>query len=88
MLVETGRLTSESLSVMLIRKLDWHDYDGTKHLLESFAGRGVPLALQGVDGLIAACAMDDTAAARHLVRAGHGGPERGPELVRPDRPRS
>jgi ankyrin repeat protein len=136
-LVETGRLTSESLSVMLIRKLDWHDYDGAKYLLErgaaandawrpggwrplhhalarsnrlaivellldhgadatltnerdgltgvgraaregrrdvleSLAGRGVPLALQGVDRLIAACAMDDTAAARDLVRQDPG----------------
>jgi len=28
MLVETGKLTPESLSVMLIRKHDWHDYEG------------------------------------------------------------
>jgi ankyrin repeat protein len=33
-LVETGRLTEESLSLMLIRKHDWHDHDGVKWLLE------------------------------------------------------
>ena len=34
LVVETGRLTAESLSVMLIRKHDWHDYEGVKYLLE------------------------------------------------------
>src|SRR5262245_17426342 len=34
LLVETGRLTAESLAMMLIRKHDWHDYDGAKYLLE------------------------------------------------------
>ena len=33
-LVETGRLTRESLALMLIRKHDWHDYEGVKYLLE------------------------------------------------------
>ncbi len=33
-LVETGKLTPESLALMLIRKHDWHDYDGVKLLLE------------------------------------------------------
>jgi len=33
-LVETGKLRAESLSLMLIRKHDWHDYDGEKYLLE------------------------------------------------------
>ena len=33
-LVETGRLTPEHLSLMLIRKHDWHDYEGVKYLLE------------------------------------------------------
>jgi ankyrin repeat protein len=33
-LVETGRVTPEHLSLMLIRKHDWHDYDGVKYLLE------------------------------------------------------
>jgi ankyrin repeat protein len=33
-LVETGQLTPESLSIMLVRKHDWHDYDGVKYLLE------------------------------------------------------
>ena len=34
LLVETGKLTDENLSLMLIRKHDWHDYDGEKYLLE------------------------------------------------------
>lgn len=34
LLVETGKLTEESLSLMLIRKHDWHDYEGVKWLLE------------------------------------------------------
>jgi ankyrin repeat protein len=34
LLVETGRLTSRSLIMMLIRKHDWHDYEGAKYLLE------------------------------------------------------
>jgi len=34
LLVETGRLTAESLALMLIRKHDWHDYDGARYLLE------------------------------------------------------
>lgn len=34
LLVETGRVTPENLSLMLIRKHDWHDYDGAKYLLE------------------------------------------------------
>lgn len=33
-LVETGKVTPESLSLMVIRKHDWHDYDGLKWLLE------------------------------------------------------
>jgi ankyrin repeat protein len=34
LLVETGKLTDENLSLMLIRKHDWHDLDGAKYLLE------------------------------------------------------
>jgi ankyrin repeat protein len=33
-LVETGKLIKENLSVMLIRKLDWHDYEGLKYMLD------------------------------------------------------
>lgn len=33
-LVESGKLNDESLATMLIRKADWHDYDGIKWLLE------------------------------------------------------
>ena len=41
-LVETGRLTNESLSMMLIRKLDWHDLEGAKYLLERGADANAP----------------------------------------------
>ena len=33
-LVESGTLTAGSLETMLLRKADWHDYDGIKYLLE------------------------------------------------------
>src|SRR3989442_2890192 len=33
-LVETGKLTPDSLATMLLRKHDWHDYEGIKWLLE------------------------------------------------------
>jgi ankyrin repeat protein len=33
-LVNTGRVTPGNLSMMLVRKHDWHDYDGAKWLLE------------------------------------------------------
>ncbi len=34
LVVETGRVTPANLTMMLIRKHDWHDYDGAKYLLE------------------------------------------------------
>ena len=39
LLLETGRLTQESLTLMLVRKHDWHDHDGVRLLLE----RGIDL---------------------------------------------
>lgn len=33
-LVESGKVTVENLSMMLIRKHDWHDYEGARYLLE------------------------------------------------------
>ncbi len=45
-LVETGRMTRANLTMMLVRKHDWHDYDGARYLLEhgtdpnDDAGRG------------------------------------------------
>ena len=33
-LVESGRMTADSLAMMLLRKADWHDFDGIKWLLE------------------------------------------------------
>src|SRR5439155_7851452 len=136
LLVETGKLTPESLRLMLVRKIDWHDYDGAKYLLEhgadanlkgkpgwtamhhallrdnslaiitllldhgadpslvedgltviaraaregrsdvleTLASRGIAIDLDGVDTLIAACAMGDTAKARTIA-------DREPRLV-------
>ena len=33
-LVESGKLTADSLTTMLVRKHDWHDYEGVKYLLD------------------------------------------------------
>jgi hypothetical protein len=33
-LVESGKLTEDSLTTILLRKTDWHDYEGIKWLLE------------------------------------------------------
>ncbi|MFI5309765.1 MAG: ankyrin repeat domain-containing protein [Gemmatimonadales bacterium] len=129
LVVETGKLSSDDLAMMLIRKHDWHDYDGAKYLLEHgadpngerrrgwypihhalkrsnriemfvllldhgadpmvvndgltavaraaregrsdvlalFTERGIPVALSGVDRLIAACTMDDDGTIRSIA---------------------
>jgi ankyrin repeat protein len=146
-LVESGKLTDDSLTMILLRKTDWHDYEGIKWLLEKgvdpnrtsrwgktalhnavlsdndleiievlmdhaadptivasrpdrwktespgksaiamaarrgrgdvldlFEKRGIPIVLDGVERLIAACAMNDAAAIRSIV-------SREPQLVR------
>jgi ankyrin repeat protein len=136
-LVETGKLTAESLSLLLIRKHDWHDVDGIRwllahgvdldrprwrgvsplhhalardnalaiiallldhgadpalqvdgmsgtaiaarrgrgDLLELFRTRGIALDLDGVERLIAACAVNDGATVRAIAA-------REPALVR------
>jgi ankyrin repeat protein len=128
-LVESGKLTQDDLALMLVRKHDWHDYDGAKYLLEhgadpnvdrsrgwhplhhaiardnsleiiellldhhadpttsekgvsgvalaarkgrgdvlgAFERRGIPITLQGVDRLIAACARNDAAQVREIT---------------------
>jgi ankyrin repeat protein len=130
-LVESGRLTADSLATLLLRKADWHDREGVAYLLEhgadanrrtrwgrrtalhqsvlrdnhlaivetllahgadpalgcdhgtaiamaarrgrgdvleAFARSGHPIALQGVDALLAACARGDAAAITALAR--------------------
>jgi ankyrin repeat protein len=131
LLVETGKITPINLVMMLIRKHDWHDYEGAKWLLEHgadpnqarergwspihhaiardnvgkmiallldhksdptrtkegitaitraarrgrgdllalFAERGFSIELDGVDGLIAASAMNDGAKAHAIAKA-------------------
>jgi ankyrin repeat protein len=130
-LVESDKLNADSLTTMLLRKADIHDYEGIKYLLEhgadpnratqwrvtalhqalrrdnqianieimldhgadptlhselvgrsgiaiaarrgradvltSFVRRGIPIELEGVDKLIAACAMNDEAAIRSIT---------------------
>lgn len=128
-LVESGKLTADSLTTMLLRKHDWHDYDGVQWLLEhgadpnrmtgwgwtpfhqalrrdnaieiidvsldhgadpalighgktavtiaarrgrgdvleSLERRGIPIALDGVERLIAACARNDTASVHSIA---------------------
>jgi ankyrin repeat protein len=36
-IVESGKLTEDNLAAMLLRKHDWHDYDGAQFLLERSA---------------------------------------------------
>jgi len=137
-LVESGKLNVESLTTMLLRKADMHDYEGMKYLLEhgadpnrmtrwkmtalhqavrrdnslahielmldhggdpklpnlldgrsgvvmaarrgrgdvlaAFVRRGIPIQMNGVDRLVAACAMNDGAAVHSIS-------EREPQLV-------
>lgn len=125
LLVETGRITQDNLTLMLIRKHDLHDHDGVKYLLEkgvdpnaTWSGRGwyplhhalarnnslsiikllldhkadpyvvnngltaiaraaregrsdvlalLPQKLEGIDQLIAACAMGDKETAQRII---------------------
>lgn len=140
-LVDSGRMSGDSLATMLLRKTDWHDYDGLEWLLEhgaaanasthwgktalhnailsdnrleivrllldhgasplaiatrpergssrrgertavqmaarrgrgdalyEFARRGFSIELQGLDGLLAACARDDARAVERIAGA-------------------
>jgi ankyrin repeat protein len=135
-LVESGRLSQDSLATMLLRKADWHDFEGIAYLLEkgadpnrmtpwhltalhqalrrdndieiveallnhgadptlanrwdgksafalaarrgrgdvldSFERRGIPIELQGVERLIAACARNDAATVRSIAESEPG----------------
>jgi hypothetical protein len=56
--VETGRLTDDNLLLMLIRKHDWHDYDGVEYLLTKI--RDVNQGWKrGIDALHHAIARDN-----------------------------
>lgn len=56
-LVGTGRLTADSLAIMLIRKLDWHDEQGIAWLLDHGADPGI-VTMWGVDALHHALSRD------------------------------
>jgi ankyrin repeat protein len=42
LLVESGKLSATDLALMLVRKHDWHDYEGAKWLLEHGAPPNLP----------------------------------------------
>lgn len=57
-LVQSGRLTAESLAWMLLRKADWHDHEGVKYLLEHGA-RSVPVGSRRTTALHHALRRDN-----------------------------
>jgi ankyrin repeat protein len=124
-LVESGKMTGDSLAVMLLRKHDWHDFEGVRYLLDHgadpnrmtrwgrtaldqallrdnslrmidallnrgadgaraaglaarqgrgdvldlFERRGIPVELEGVERLLAACAQNRPDAVRAIRSA-------------------
>src|SRR2546427_12818306 len=62
----TGKLTPESLSIMLIRKHDWHDYEGVKYLLEHGADPNRP-GRRGFGAIHHALARDNSLAIFELL---------------------
>ena len=73
-LVESGKLTAESMATMLLRKADWHDFEGIKYLLEHGADPNShdPLAFHRTSSSPAArqCSEEHRAAARPWRRPG------------------
>jgi ankyrin repeat protein len=51
LVVETGQLTPASLTLMLVRKADWHDIDGARFLLEHGANPNERWGLHGLSAL-------------------------------------
>jgi ankyrin repeat protein len=74
-LVETGRLTADSLATMLIRKHDWHDAPGVRYLLANGAdpNRQTPW---GVTALHQAVRRDNAATVVELLLAHGADPSR------------
>ncbi|HET7463900.1 MAG TPA: ankyrin repeat domain-containing protein [Longimicrobium sp.] len=70
LLLDTGRLTPESLSLMLLRKLDWHDEAGVRLLLERGAEPGRP-RFRGIPPLHHALHRDNALSIIELL-LGHG----------------
>ena len=60
-LVESGRLTADSLATMLVRKHDWHDEAGVRYLLAHGADPN-QLTVWGLTGLHQAVRRDNAAA--------------------------
>ena len=65
-LVESGKLTADSLTWMLLRKADWHDYDGLKYLLDHGA-RPAPVSARRTTPLHHALRRDNALATIELL---------------------
>jgi ankyrin repeat protein len=65
-LVQSGRLTAESLAWMLLRKVDWHDHDGLRFLLEHGA-RPTPVSARRTTPLHHALRRDNALATIELL---------------------
>jgi ankyrin repeat protein len=77
-LVESGRLTADSLATMLLRKADWHDREGLAYLLEHGADPN-RMTHWGLTALHQAVRRDN-ARANVEVLLDHGGDPRLPGL--------
>ena len=60
-LVESGKLTADSLAAMLLRKADWHDTEGITWLLEHGADPDRPAGGWGITALHNAVLSDNSA---------------------------
>ncbi len=67
LLVDTGKLTPDSLALMLIRKIDWHDHEGAKYLLERGAPANRPWHQRGLHPLNHALARSNRLAMIELL---------------------
>ena len=83
--IETGRVTPENLVLMLVRKHDWHDYDGAKFLLillkvitadEAYSGLR-PEVLMLIAGMVVlGIALDETGLAGAATAGATAGAKR------------
>lgn len=71
--VETGKLSSDDLALMLVRKHDWHDYEGAKYLLEHGADPNV-IRSRGWQPLHHALARDNSLQIIELLLDHHADP--------------
>jgi ankyrin repeat protein len=72
LVVETGKLTSANLALMLVRKADWHDIDGTRFLLGHGASPNERWGRNGLSALHHGIERDNAAEMIALM-LDHGG---------------